>query len=117
MDLDEKEVENKFEEYKSDTITEEELNMAEEKAGFLGEMKYNFELLIRMVQDHFAGFYEIPMSNLVVIIGCILYVLSPIDAVFDFIPFIGYLDDILVVTLVYKQLKELIEDYKESGLV
>lgn len=36
------------------------------------------------------------MKNVLLLVGCILYLLSPIDLVPDVIPVLGWLDDIVV---------------------
>ena len=42
-----------------------------------------------------------------------LYVLSPLDLIPDFMPFVGYLDDAGIVTLCIKGFKADLETYKE----
>lgn len=46
------------------------------------------------------------------IIGTILYVVSPIDVVPDIIPIAGYVDDASVVAFVIKNLNDLLIDYR-----
>ena len=38
------------------------------------------------------------------IIGCVVYVICPLD--FDFIPFLGWIDDAFVIYLTYQKLHE-----------
>ena len=52
-------------------------------------------------------------SSIIAILGGIIYFLSPIDIIPDFIPIIGYLDDIFVLNLVIDQVRKDIDKYKE----
>ena len=57
---------------------------------------------------------EVPWYRKSIVIGALIYFISPIDSVPDFIPFAGYLDDLGVVTTVLKFLgKELNAFYDE----
>jgi uncharacterized membrane protein YkvA (DUF1232 family) len=57
-------------------------------------------LLISMVKDFWSGAYrEIPWWVIAAVVFTLLYVLSPIDLLPDFIPGIGLLDDALVIAL------------------
>jgi uncharacterized membrane protein YkvA (DUF1232 family) len=67
-----------------------------------------------MAKDWITGKYkEIPTSSIIAILGGIIYFLSPIDIIPDFIPIIGYLDDIFVLNLVIDQVRKDIDKYKE----
>jgi len=48
-----------------------------------------------------------------IISAAILYVVSPIDAIPDLIPFFGWTDDIAVVGFAMKHLSEVLFDYKQ----
>lgn len=55
--------------------------------------------LVRLVRSYISGEYrEIPASTVVSGLGVLLYVLSPIDLVPDFIPVLGFLDDLSLVS-------------------
>lgn len=62
--------------------------------------------LIRMVRAYIRGEYkEIPWESIVLSIAAIIYFVSPVDFVPDFIPIIGYLDDMAVIAFVVKSIK------------
>ena len=47
-----------------------------------------------MLGDVFTGKYKkVPVGTIAAIVGTLLYVLSPIDFIPDFMPVVGYLDD------------------------
>ena len=94
-------------------ITDAELLEGEEKAENLGDKKNDFLLLIDMVKDSMDGSFEIPVLTLASIIGSIIYVISPIDAIPDIIPVLGWGDDVAVIGVVMASIATIVEDYKK----
>ncbi|MHB8126412.1 MAG: YkvA family protein [Desulfitobacteriaceae bacterium] len=71
-------------------------------------------LLIAMSKAYMNGKYkEIPVGSIAAIIGGLLYMLSPIDVIPDFIPVAGLVDDAFVLTIVLQQLQSDLEKYKK----
>ncbi len=98
-----------------DTIDEaiKKANKIEEK-GVLDKIWDDLPHMFGMAKDWITGKYkEIPISSIIAILGGIIYFLSPIDIIPDFIPIIGYLDDIFVLNLVIDQVRKDIDKYKE----
>ena len=61
----------------------------------------NVKRLVRLIQSYAAGEYRgLDRSNMILVVAAILYFLSPIDIIPDFIPMIGLLDDITLITWV-----------------
>lgn len=70
-------------------------------------------LLFGVAKDYTNGDYtEIPKRSIIAILGGLIYFLSPIDVVPDFVPVLGFIDDIFVLNLVYKQVVKDLERYK-----
>jgi len=72
---------------------------------FISEVK----LLFSLIKDYYKGDYrEIPWWSISAVVAALIYVLSPVDLIPDFIPIIGYIDDAAVVaaclTLIRKDL-------------
>lgn len=92
--------------------TEEKLTAAFLKAENLNKETGPFNkvyqdvlLLIQLVKAWIRKEYrEIPTGSIVAIFAALIYFLSPIDILFDYIPGVGYIDDIFVFGLVFKQL-------------
>ena len=100
------------EKFKSNQISNENLKKGKAKVKKLGNEKENdFLLLIEMLKAVKSGKYQLSKWAIAAIIGAIIYVVSPIDAVPDFIPVAGWLDDGAVVTAVVKGLEEVIKAY------
>jgi len=93
------------------------LNKALQKSktyrGALGENWDKLQLLFGVFRDWINGNYkEMPTRSLLMIIIGIVYFVSPFDAIFDYIPFGGYIDDAAVVGFVISQVSEDLERYK-----
>ena len=108
-----------YEKFKSDKISDEDIKKGEAKAKNLGDKKNDFLTLIEMLKASFSGEFELPVWAIASIIGAIIYVVSPIDAVPDFIPVAGWLDDAGIVTTAVAGLGTIIAaflEYKEKKI-
>ena len=82
--------------------------------GPLGRFVADLKLLFSIIQDYVKGEYrEIPYWSIAAIVAALLYVLSPIDLIPDFIPGVGYVDDALVVAACLAMVEQDLHDYKE----
>lgn len=68
-----------------------------------------FNMLKDVKQKHYT---KTPWKTLASAIFTILYIINPLDIVPDFIPFVGYLDDITVLTFVLKMISDDLADYE-----
>ena len=79
-------------------------------ARYLNDLCEIFELL----RDRVTGRYkEIPWRTIAALTGALIYALSPIDLLLDFIPGIGFLDDAIVIGLAVKLAQPDLEKYRE----
>lgn len=70
-------------------------------------------LMYQLVRDSLKGEYPgFPKTKMLLVVGALAYLLLPLDLVPDFIPLVGWLDDIIVVTWVIAQCKGELERYK-----
>lgn len=73
----------------------------------------DFKLLFSMISDYYHGRYrEVPWYVITAVGATLLYILSPMDLILDFIPAVGYIDDAAVFVFCLKQVKDEIENYK-----
>ncbi|WP_312137089.1 DUF1232 domain-containing protein [Sphingobacterium sp.] len=102
-----------FNTFKNRKLTKEEIDLAEDKAQNLGEKSSDFGLLISMIKDTFAGRYKMNKWNMSVIVATIIYVVSPLDAIPDLVPVLGWLDDASIVGFAISKLADEILRYKK----
>ncbi len=71
-------------------------------------------LLLFLVRDYWDGSYRrIPKRVVLTIVFGITYVLSPLDAIPDPTPFVGFVDDIAVITILCLWAENDIERYRQ----
>ncbi|MCP9766761.1 DUF1232 domain-containing protein [Lacihabitans sp. LS3-19] len=67
----------------------------------------------KLLKFYATGEYrDIDIKNVIIIITAFVYFLSPIDLIPDFIPLIGFADDIALVTFVFNSASEEIEKFE-----
>src|SRR5690606_13153178 len=93
--------------------TNEEISIAQQKASKLGKSAADFNLMISMIKDTISGKYKMNPWSMSIIIGTIIYVISPLDAIPDIIPILGWLDDVSIVGFAISKLFEEIERYNK----
>jgi uncharacterized membrane protein YkvA (DUF1232 family) len=70
-------------------------------------------LMFQMLKDVKQKKYpETPWKTIAAMVFTILYIINPLDLVPDFIPFLGYLDDISVFSFVLKLINDDLMEYK-----
>ena len=71
-------------------------------------------VMISMIRSYVRKEYtEIPIGSIISMISALIYFVSPVDIIPDFLPVVGYLDDAAVVAACIKLLKSDIDDYKQ----
>jgi uncharacterized membrane protein YkvA (DUF1232 family) len=78
----------------------------------LGEMFEGLKLVISLFKDWLNGSYkDIPIGSIILIIIGLIYFVSPIDLIPDFLP-PGYIDDALVLGMIINQIEQDLKKYK-----
>lgn len=73
----------------------------------------DFKDCFAMIKDYVTGNYrEVPFRTIAALAGALIYVLSPLDLIADFIPIIGYADDVAVFALALKLAGPDLEKYR-----
>ncbi|GGG95750.1 hypothetical protein GCM10007415_33700 [Parapedobacter pyrenivorans] len=101
-----------FELFRKHRINDDDLAKAESKSAYLDEKVEEFRLLISMGKDVFAGRYHMNKWNMSIIAATIAYVISPLDAIPDMIPLMGWMDDATIVAYAVSKLTDEIKKYK-----
>jgi len=74
----------------------------------------DLQLIFRLVRAWLKGDYrELSKKSLVVLVGALVYFLMPLDAIPDFIPGLGFMDDVTIVGLALTAVKTEIEKFRE----
>lgn len=73
----------------------------------------NIQIFINCVRDWMSGDYrDISKSTILIVVAALLYLVSPLDLVSDFIPLTGLVDDVTIIGFVFKQVSEDLEKYR-----
>lgn len=71
-------------------------------------------VMISLVKNFAEGKYtSVPYGTILAVTSALIYFASPIDFIPDFIPGVGYVDDMAVVSFCLSMVKKDIESYKE----
>ena len=98
-----------FNEYINDEVIRDKLEKAYPT---LKTALKNVRVLYSLFKDTVNGNFKLPATSLAMIGGGLLYFILPADLVPDFIPVIGYLDDLAVLTTIMNSLNKEIAEYR-----
>ena len=74
-----------------------------QKAGFLSQYWEDIKTSFSLIRDWFNGSYDkIPGRMIASLAGALIYFISPIDLIPDWIPMAGFLDDAAILAAVFK---------------
>lgn len=91
----------------------ERLDKSESDDSLRTKLVEYLKLVSRMIGNTLNGNYnQMPWQTLVMIVGGLLYFLAPLDALPDFIPVAGLLDDATILVWLGKCFREDLENYK-----
>ena len=81
---------------------------------FLAQEFKNIPTMVSMVRSYLRGNYtKIPKRTILAIVSALIYFLSPIDVVPDWIPLLGQLDDAIVIASCWNLVNKDVEDYRQ----
>jgi uncharacterized membrane protein YkvA (DUF1232 family) len=94
-------------------LVTEAVRKAERNKGALRKVISDLATLVRLVRAWFAKEYrEVPWQTIAIAMGAIIYFVNPFDAIPDFIPGVGYLDDALVIGVTVKSIKTALDAFR-----
>ena len=74
----------------------------------------DLKLMINLIIDYVKGDYtNVPWNTIAAITGAIIYFVSPIDVIPDFIPVVGYVDDLTMIKFTLDLVSEDLIKYKQ----
>lgn len=87
---------------------------AKNKKAFVRGFKYDLVTLIGLIKDWSAGSYtRVSKKTILLAIAALLYFLSPLDTIPDFLGAIGFADDATVILFVFNSIREEIDRYRQ----
>ncbi len=79
-----------------------------EKVSFVVKMIRRVRLLYEMVFDKS---YRVEWTTVAIVVAALLYFISPVDFLPDFIPFVGYIDDAFVIWTALSTIDKEVKNY------
>ena len=99
---------------KTEGLLKKAILKARNNKGTLGDTWEKLQLFFDLVQAYSKGEYRnVAPATILTIIGAILYFVSPLDVVPDFLVGLGILDDAAVITFTLKKLSTEIDEFKK----
>ena len=73
------------------------------KAGFLSQYWEDIKTSFSLIRDWFNGTYDkVPARMVVSLVGALIYFISPLDVIPDWVPMAGLVDDAAILAFVFK---------------
>ncbi len=86
---------------------------ATENKGSLTSFWEELQLLFSLVKDYASGSYTaIPKTTIISVLAALLYFISPLDVIPDFILGLGLVDDVIILKFVYNKMKKELDKYQ-----
>ena len=89
-------------------------NYAKTRKHLIQDFGADLQTLIHLLRDWGVGLYRnVPTQTVVLIVAALLYFLSPLDTIPDFLGAVGFTDDAAVVLFVINAIRNEISRYRE----
>ncbi len=99
---------------KTEGLLNKAIKKAGEKKGNLGEAWNKLQLFIELVKAYTKGEYNnVSRATIITVIGSILYFVSPLDLIPDFIFGLGIVDDAAVIGFTLKKISGELDEFKK----
>ncbi len=96
-----------------DNAFQKSLDLENEK-GEISSLTKKVKLFILMIKSYVKGEYrEVPFKSILLIFAGLIYFINPFDLIGDFIPGIGYIDDIGIILWILKSVEDDVLRFKE----
>ena len=99
-----------------DTAFQKSIDLENDK-GEVSSLTEKVKLFILMIRSYVKGEYrEVPFKSILLILAGLIYFINPFDLIGDFIPGIGYIDDIGLILWILKSVEDDVIRFKEDYL-
>jgi uncharacterized membrane protein YkvA (DUF1232 family) len=97
----------------TEKLTKDATQKADEHRAELGDVFTDLQTLLRLTSAYAKGDYRvIPARTIVAAVGAVVYFVSPVDAIPDVIPGVGFVDDAAVLYFVVKAITTDLDDFR-----
>ncbi|HSK68490.1 MAG TPA: YkvA family protein [Candidatus Limnocylindria bacterium] len=80
---------------------------------FVGRRLAEVTVMASLVHSYVRKEYtDIPFRSIAAVVGALVYFVSPLDVIPDFLPIVGHVDDVAVIAVCWKLMGQDIEKYK-----
>jgi uncharacterized membrane protein YkvA (DUF1232 family) len=94
-------------------VIEEAVTKMESHSDALKGILDDLQLIFRLVRARAKGEYKnVSTQTLIILVGAVVYFLMPFDAIPDFIPGIGFMDDVTVIGMALSAAKVEIDKFR-----
>jgi uncharacterized membrane protein YkvA (DUF1232 family) len=98
----------------ADVLAREAYDRAQKHKHPLRRVWDDLTTFLRLLRSWATGRYKLlPWKSLSLVIGAVLYFMSPIDAIPDFIPAMGFVDDAFIIGWVMRNIRRDVENFRE----
>ena len=99
-----------------DSAFQKSIDLENDK-GEISKLTDRVKLFIRLIRSYVQGEYrEVPLKTILLIFASLIYFINPFDLIGDFIPGLGYVDDVTLILWVLKSVEEDILKFEEDFL-
>src|SRR3989304_756364 len=90
------------------------IQYAKNNKNIIKDIKTDIQTLINLLRDWVTGRYvEVPIETILLVIATIIYFISPIDIIPDFLGVVGFTDDATVICFVVRAIKKDLTKYRQ----
>ena len=84
------------------------------RLGLLARLFQNHRLLVPLIKDYWKGNYrDVSIKSIVIFLAALIYIISPIDLLSDYLIGLGQIDDVAILGLSLLFLEKELRKYKE----
>jgi len=97
-----------------DSAFQKSMDLENDK-GEVSKLTEKVKLFILMIKSYVQGEYrEVPLKSILLIFAGLIYFINPFDLIGDFIPGLGYVDDITIILWVLKSVEDDVQRFEKN---